>query len=295
MSGWIVGVDAGGTTSRALARHLVSGETRTAEAAGANWTVHGPEECRGRLAEVVRSALPTGEEPDSLALCLAGFYPPDHAEEASTWAASEWRKSRVRVEPDYSAAWAGAFGGKPGIIVISGTGSIAYGRNAAGDEARAGGWGPLFGDEGSAYWIGRQTLSLLAHDDDQGRPQTRLFERLHAAYPQLGADRRTWLRGVYREGWGRVEIAALAAHLEEHQQQSKRASQILQLAGKELASLVRTVHLRLGSPPLPVALLGGVGERFSAVRTSFAASMPPEVEVIAAESGPLEGALLLAS
>ena len=56
----------------------------------------------------------------------------------------------MEIAPDVVGAWAGAFGGEPGIVLISGTGSICYGRNAAREEVRAGGWGPLFSDQGSA-------------------------------------------------------------------------------------------------------------------------------------------------
>jgi glucosamine kinase len=292
MSGWIVGVDAGGTSSRALARNSQTGETRRAQAASSNWTVHGPAVCAERLTGLVRSVLPPDEEPESLALCLAGYYPPDHLGDATRWASVAWPNARIRVEPDYAAAWAGAFAGKPGIIVIAGTGSMAYGRNTEGHEARAGGWGPRFGDEGSAYWIGRNVLALLAREEDEGKRQTLLFERLRAAYPHLGDNRRAWLRGVYRQGWGREEIAALAAHVTAHQ--GKQTSELLQLAGKELASLARTVQARLRSLGLPVALLGGVGEHSQTVREAFEASISSDMKLILPEAGSQEGALQLA-
>src|SRR5262249_7281093 len=57
---------------------------------------------------------------------------------------------------------AGGLAGQPGVVLIGGTGSVAYGRNAAGCAARAGGWGYLAGDEGSAYWIGRESLTAVA-------------------------------------------------------------------------------------------------------------------------------------
>ncbi|NHO33956.1 N-acetylglucosamine kinase [Acetobacter sp. LMG 1636] len=67
----------------------------------------------------------------------------------------------VRVRNDVEMACLGAFGGGPGVLLLSGTGSMAWARGADGRNIRVGGWGPLFGDEGSAFWIGREALSLL--------------------------------------------------------------------------------------------------------------------------------------
>lgn len=64
----------------------------------------------------------------------------------------------TRVIPDAQAAWLGALGGGAGLLVLSGTGSIVVGRNSRGRWARAGGLGPLLGDEGSGFWIGREWL-----------------------------------------------------------------------------------------------------------------------------------------
>lgn len=69
---------------------------------------------------------------------------------------------KVTVLSDVELAHRAAFGGDPGIVVLAGTGSIAYARNARGRTARAGGWGPLLGDEGSAFWIGREALKRPA-------------------------------------------------------------------------------------------------------------------------------------
>lgn len=75
-----------------------------------------------------------------------------------------WRKKlsplarRVKVLSDAELAHERSFGKRPGIVLISGTGSIAYGRNSQGRAARAGGWGPLLGDEGSSFWIGAEGL-----------------------------------------------------------------------------------------------------------------------------------------
>lgn len=74
---------------------------------------------------------------------------------------------RVLVLSDVELAWLASLGGRAGVVIIAGTGSIAYGKNAAGKAARAGGLGPLLGDEGSAFWIGREWLR--SRPDADGR------------------------------------------------------------------------------------------------------------------------------
>ena len=72
----------------------------------------------------------------------------------------------VRVISDAQAAYSGALGDRAGILILAGTGSIAIGRNKKGRWARAGGLGPLLGDEGSAFWIGRQWLRATSRGED---------------------------------------------------------------------------------------------------------------------------------
>src|SRR5438128_1339137 len=70
----------------------------------------------------------------------------------------------------------------PGIVIVSGTGSIAYGRNANGEAARAGGWGHMIGDEGSGYWIGREALTAVMRAADGRGPATGLSDDILAYF-----------------------------------------------------------------------------------------------------------------
>lgn len=76
------------------------------------------------------------------------------------------KHSKIRVVGDARIALEGALGGAPGVVAVSGTGSIVLGKNAAGRMVRVGGWGPLAGDEGSAQWIGRRAIQEAAHAAD---------------------------------------------------------------------------------------------------------------------------------
>lgn len=270
----LIGVDAGGTSTKALALDLKTGERRTARAEGANWTVHGPDLCRERLGAAVSEAA-AGRPIHSLALCIAGYFPPDHAEAANAWARAAWPDvSHLSIQPDVHAAWAGAFGGEPGIVVISGTGSIAYGRNVAGKEARAGGWGPLFSDEGSAYQIGLRTLHMAASYADwsglQPEPDE-LYRVLMERWPELGSDLVTWLRGIYRARWEREQIAELGGFVAQQADCGQpSALTVMAMAARDLVELAEKVNFNLKIARAPVALQGGIGGRCSYLQSMFA-------------------------
>lgn len=87
----------------------------------------------------------------------------------------------TQVASDYEVALEAAVGAGPGVVLIAGTGSVAYGRNAAGETARAGGYGPWIGDEGSAFEIGRRAVSAVARSRDMVVPVTVLAEMISAA------------------------------------------------------------------------------------------------------------------
>jgi glucosamine kinase len=311
MSRWIAGVDAGGTTTRAAALDLDTGERRESRAEGANWTVHGQDVCRDRVGQAVAEVLPEGRA-EAMALCIAGYYPPDHQEAATAWAQATWPGTPVSVRPDVHAAWAGAFGGEPGIVVISGTGSIVYGRNAVGEEARAGGWGPLLGDWGSAYATGLYLLRLLAREVDQDfeeRP-SRLERALIAQWPELGCDLRSWLRGVYRCGWGREQIAALGGFLGRRADEGdKDAWALMGVTAGDLAEQASWVRSRLypgvsTGRRTHVALQGGLGESCHTLRKWFSQicagrskriGIGYRMKLVDSRFTPLEGSLLLAA
>ncbi|KPH04347.1 N-acetylglucosamine kinase (plasmid) [Rhizobium acidisoli] len=116
-----------------------------------------------------------------------------------------------QVLNDVDAAHLGAFGGNPGILILSGTGSMAWARNESGRSARTGGWGDLIGDEGSSHWIGRRALSLISQSLDGRAPSTALstalFEhlRIDPADPMNGLG--DWVSSLSNP---RAEIAAIS-------------------------------------------------------------------------------------
>jgi N-acetylglucosamine kinase-like BadF-type ATPase len=95
--------------------------------------------------------------------------------------AQEFPAALAQVATDYEIALEAAVGSRPGVVLIAGTGSVAYGRNAAGETARAGGYGPWIGDEGSAFEIGRRAVGAVARSRDGDAQVTALTEMIPAA------------------------------------------------------------------------------------------------------------------
>lgn len=101
--------------------------------------------------------------PDALVIATHRVWKP--AERRAAEGAYRGLARRVAVMPDLEAAWLAAFRGGPGVLVLSGTGSVVFARDAAGRSSRIGGLGPLLGDEGSAFWIGREWAKSLPLED----------------------------------------------------------------------------------------------------------------------------------
>ncbi|MFS8047347.1 N-acetylglucosamine kinase [Rhizobium sp. BR 314] len=120
-------------------------------------------------------------------------------------------KARQHILNDVDAAHLGAFAGKPGILILSGTGSMAWARNADGVSARVGGWGDVIGDEGSSYWIGRAALGLASQSLDGRAPPTALAAAIFEFLELDGSDPINALGGWASELTSpRAEIARLS-------------------------------------------------------------------------------------
>jgi N-acetylglucosamine kinase-like BadF-type ATPase len=262
MNDWLVGIDAGGTTTRGLAFDPTTGRRLSYSGAGANWTAHGSDACRAAIAAALRAVQPDDGRFAAVCACVAGFYPPDHRGEIGGWAPECSRRTVFRIEPDMLGGWASAFPAGAGVLVIAGTGSICYGRNRNGLEARSGGWGPLFGDQGSAYAIGVDGLRAIAAEIDGYGMATALSRTLPAALPHH--DRgleppREWLRGIYRHGWDRERVAAAAPHVfDAGEKGDPVAAAIVEGACGSLARQALAVLQGIGEMSLPVALRGGL-------------------------------------
>lgn len=198
------------------------------------------------------------------------------------------------VTHDAMIALAGAHGGGPGLIVIAGTGSIAYGRNAEGKVARVGGWGYIYGDEGGGFDITRQAVRAALRLDEGWGPPTVLRDKLLAATGASNAN--DLMHRFYTTEWPRPKIAALSRLVDEAAAGGDAiARDILKAAAQQLAGIaVACRRLAVGTEQeLSVALIGGVFKSVS-LREDFVARIEavPGMTVREPKYNPAAGALL---
>ena len=166
---------------------------------------------------------------------------------------------RLLVTTDAWIALSGATGGEPGIILIAGTGSIAFGRNSRGQTARAGGWGYVFGDEGGAFDIVRQALRAALRAEECWGPATALRKTLLDAVGGTSID--DVLHRFYTSDFPRDRIAALAPLVDQAANAGdEMACGILEDAASQLAGLAQAVRGQLfpAGAHVRVACAGGV-------------------------------------
>jgi N-acetylglucosamine kinase-like BadF-type ATPase len=195
---------------------------------------------------------------------------------------------------DALVALVGATDGAPGIVTIAGTGSIAFGRNASGKTARAGGWGYAFGDEGGAFDLVRQALRAVLRNEEGWGPRTALRDALLA--PTGVADANTLLHLFYTDEYSRARIAGMANLIDESACAGDRvAHDILNSAAQSLATFAAAVRAQLFQKDEPV-LIAHVGGVFKSepIRERFRMLVELEAgnQVIAPKHGPAAGALI---
>ena len=167
--------------------------------------------------------------------------------------------ARLVVTTDALIALAGATAGEAGIITIAGTGSIAFGRDAGGRTARAGGWGHLFGDEGGAFDIARQALRAALRYEEGWGPPTALRQALLEATGAASAN--DLLHRFYTTEFARPRIASYARLVDQVAQQGDTvALEVLHDAARHLAAITAAVRSQLFDPgaAFRAAYVGGV-------------------------------------
>jgi len=161
----------------------------------------------------------------------------------------------ISITHDGLVALAGAHGGEPGIITIAGTGSISFGRNAQGRQARAGGWGYIYGDEGGGFDIVRQAVRASLRAEEGWGPPTSLRARLLEATGEKLAD--GLLHQLYGSAYPRATVARMAPLVDEAAIEGDAvAREILSGAAQALASYTAAVRQQLFAPGEAVAIAG---------------------------------------
>jgi N-acetylglucosamine kinase-like BadF-type ATPase len=198
------------------------------------------------------------------------------------------------ITNDAVVALTGATAGEPGIIAISGTGSIAFGRNAEGRIARAGGWGYVFGDEGGAFDLVRQALRAALRQEEGWGTTTTLREKLLDA---TGApDMNHLLHAFYTPEYPRSKIASYASLVDEAAREGDAiAREILHGAAQALATFVGAVRRQLfhRGAPVRISYIGGAfASDILRERYAMIVELESDTHVHLPAFGPAAGALM---
>lgn len=302
---WVLGLDGGGSRTIALIANEKGRVLGRGESGPATQHTAG----LARVAEAIRTATFNALDDAGLmvqalhAACFA-LVGADHAIDRQVMAsviASLGLKCPITLEHDATAALAGATGGRPGAIIIADTGAMAYGEDATGQRARADGYGPIVGDQGSGYDLGRRALmAALFHEDGRG-PATLLTERIRQRF-MLNAmpDVLNLVHGSPAP-LQRQDIAALVPTvIQVAAEGDKVAQNLVRTAAQELGISVSAVLQRLSWPQgaeIPVAGIGSMFEAGSILiepLTKAIQANVPQAKLVKPLHTPSYGAVLLA-
>ncbi len=302
----VLGIDGGGTRTTACLAVVEPGGTLRivgrGTSGGSNPFSVGILRARRNLFEAIELACrEAGQPTDRFAVAvfaLAGVGDAVARQRVSSWVARRRLAQRVRVVTDVEAVLAAASDASVGVAVISGTGSLAFGRSADGRTARAGGWGWLLGDEGSGYAIGVAALrAAVRAADGRGRRTALLpllLEELSAAEPRELVTR------LPLEPETRVRVAELAPLvLQAAASGDREAERILRKAARELAQCVAAVvrSLKWSDGTFPLALAGSLlskDEHFRRLLLEELRKKQPSPRPVVVVREPAEGAVRLA-
>ena len=253
----VIGVDGGGTKTLLVAVRRDASVSSFIREAGCNPFDHpGWREVLGTLRS---RAADLSAEAEAIAFGMPGYgemaeYSRRQDEEAAFFGA----RSTV-VMNDVKVAYEGAFCGKPGVLLLAGTGSMAWACSSAGKDVRTGGWGHAFGDEGSAFWIGREAIARASRAID-GRSDASAFAEALFSHLELSRDApQEALLGWYASRRHlRAEVADLARFVDSASSFDPEAARILDEAAEHLAKHVTAAWNAIeGSGPIVWSIAGG--------------------------------------
>jgi len=295
----VLGIDAGGTKTVCLLADEHGAIVSEGRGPGANLHLAGELAVEKVLHEVMEDAI--GDRPVVPAAICLGIAGVDREDEERTVRAIMRRigyKARTLVVNDALIALVAGARDAPGIVIVAGTGSIVYGRNARGDAARAGGWGHMIGDEGSGYWIGREALSAVMRGADGRGPTTRLAGEILEHFDVADVSRLP--RIVYDREHPRASVAALGPLVQRVSEQGDAvATRILERAAEELVLAASSVasQLEMRGDAFAFYLAGGafrVVPWLAGELQRRLVEVAPRCEVEVLEREPAAGAVWLA-
>lgn len=210
---------------------------------------------------------------DAVVAGIAGVWLPEEQqrmEQLLRWMARERRLllGTLRVVSDAEIAVEGAFAGKPGVVLIAGTGTIAIGKTPKEELVRCGGWGIELDDEGSGAWIGREGLTAVVRAlDGRGQP-TQLAQKIAECYPSIRLEQPRTIVAAYNERvFDYPSLTPLVMACAE--EGDAVCYQIIVRAAHHLVELLLPLREHFPKRPIPLALLGGMLENHTVLAKLF--------------------------
>jgi N-acetylglucosamine kinase-like BadF-type ATPase len=291
-----LGIDGGGTHTRAVlvdAEGLILG---AAAGASINPRHYGRDVLRSRLEALADAVDATRGAIDAAFLALGGISTAADAAEVAAIALEipALAPARVTVENDAIGALSGGLAGRPGMVLIAGTGSACLGIAADGRRWWCGGWEALADDGGSAYWMAVEAIRSAVRQEDGRVPAGALRDLVFTRWDL--AEPRELARRLSSPDVDRAAVASLAPHVIALAATDAEASRIVARAADELAQLVAvTAGKAFGGGPCELILTGGLansGPPFTPMLVARIAEAAPGVTVVAPELPPALGAVL---
>ncbi len=303
----ILGMDGGGSKTRFLLCDMQGTVLADLQREACNYLQVGFVGLKQRIeAGIAASCREAGIKSETLQYAVLGV--PAYGEIAKDKQRIDALLADIKLSCSYSTvndvklAWAGAFACEPGIVILSGTGSMAYGVDQNHRDWRSGGWGHGFGDEGSAYWLGLESCRLFSKMSDGRKAKGPLYEMIRSEF-QFSDDFEL-IDIVSRQMKNpRKEIAVMASLLHRAAEDGdQEAAKIFTGAGVELASLVSAITMHPDFAPareLKLSYAGGSfaagGLLLNAVRSALSACISQKYRLSAPLLDPAQGACLYAA
>jgi|SRR5438128_4609591 len=254
---YVIGIDAGGTKTVGLLADETGKVLAEVRGSGANLQTHGELEVE-KVFDDIMEALRQGRTISAVGLGIAGVDRPHDEAVIRGILRRLGHRETARVVNDAAIALVAGAPEGSGIVILAGTGSIAYGIDRAGKTARSGGYGFLLADEGSGYWLGHQALRCTVRAADGRGPATRLAPLVYEAMEVTSVGE--LVPRVYEKGLPKHRIAALAPLVQRARDEGDEvAAALIEGGARELALAARAVarQLDFGGGPFPVVLAGG--------------------------------------
>lgn len=300
---YVIGIDGGATKTTAVLADLNKNILAEKTSGPANFLIIGADKVAKTISDLILDLCNEAEiniqNIEVICMGLTGAGRDDDAEKIKNAVLDYWQKNysnqikNLIVTSDARIALEGAFSGRPGIILIAGTGSIIFGKDRAGQLYRVGGFGRYIGDEGGGYSIGRLGLQAVAKSLDGRACETKLFNILKENFNIHTAE--DLINKVYKENIDFASIAPLVIKCAEEGDESCR--EILRKEAEELVLHIRAIKDKIKVRTVYISFLGGLltaDNYYSKLLRKIILQKIEGVNVILPEHPPAYGAVLLA-